>query len=299
MKPNPADNPFQPQASRRNPLLLAVFAFGLGAALAVVLFHLHGSRTENSSGLSTSTQKVLGQLAAPVTIHYYSLLPSDSADETLQAFAGRVAQLLTAMQTASGGKIQLASFNVPAETNSSAASADGIQAFNLDKGDACFFGIAIASGKNKESLARLQPEWEPALESDLARTILRVTATAATAKPAPEIAKPSPEIIASVSRLIPDVSAVSTAQASQIFSAEYLKQCGVVGAEMETEVNAAAQQVVQAQNSGSQADLEAAQKKLAQAQLAQGQKLKSLAAQLQAQLAVFQQMKTAASNGIK
>ena len=224
MKPNPTASPAQPQTSPRHPLLLAVFAFGLGVALAVAWFHHQRAGFESSAGLSASTQKLLGQLETTVNIRYYSLLPAGSADETLQAFAGRVAQLLNAMQAAGGGKIQLSSFEVPAETNATAASADGIQAFNLDKGDACFLGVAIASGQNKESLARLQPEWEPALESDLARAILRVAATAAPAKPAPEIAKPSAETIAAINRLIPDVNAVSIEQAGQIFSAEYLSK---------------------------------------------------------------------------
>jgi hypothetical protein len=299
MNPNPTASPAQPQTSRLHPFLLAILAFGLGMVLAVVWFHHHRSGPENSGGLSTATQKLLGQLETPVNIRYYSLLPTGSADETLQAFAGRVTQLLNAVQAAGGGKIQVASFDVPAETNTTAASADGIQAFNLDKGDACFLGLAIASGQNKESLTRLQPEWEPALESDLVRAILRVTATAAPAKPAAEIAKPSTETIATINRLIPDVSAVTAEQAGQIFSAEYLKQVGEVGAEMEAQVNTAAQLVVQAQASGSTADLEAAQKKLAQAQLAQGKKLSNLATQLQAQLAAFQQMKATAANGIK
>jgi hypothetical protein len=110
---------------------------------------------------------------------------------------------------------------------------------------------------------------------------------------APEIAKPSPEIIASINRLIPDVSVVSVEQAGQIFHAEFVKQCGAVGAELETQVNAAQQQVVQAQNGGSGSDLQAARQHLQQVQLAQGEKLKQLAADLQTQLAVFQQMKAA------
>jgi hypothetical protein len=299
MKPNTASSPGQPQTSRRPPLVLAVVAFALGVALAGVWFHNHRSGSKSAGGLSDATKNLLGQLSAPVTIRYYSLLPAGSADESLQAFAGRVAQLLDAMQSAGGDKIQVSSFDVSAETNITAATADGIQPFNLDKGDACFLGIVVTSGKNTESLARLQPEWEPALESDLARAILRVAGTAAPAKLPPEVAKPSSETIATINRLIPDVSAVSTEQAGQIFSAEYLKRCGEVGAEMEAQVNAAAQQVVQAQNSGSATDLEAAQKKLAQAQLAQGEKLKDLATQLQIQQAVFQQMKAAATNGAK
>jgi hypothetical protein len=298
MKPNTASSPAQPQASRRQPLVLAIWAFVLGIALAGVWFHKHQVVSENG-GLSAPTQNLLGHLQSPVTIRYYSLLPAGSADEPLQAFGGRVAQLLGAVQAAGGDKIQLSSVTEPAETNITAATADGLQPFNLDKSDACFLGIVVTSGKNTESLARLQPEWEPALESDLDRAILRVAGTAAPAKLPPEVAKPSSETIATINRLIPDVSTVSTEQAGQIFSAEYLKQCGEVGAEMEAQVNAAAQQVVAAQNNGSAADLEAAQKKLAQAQLAQGQKLKDLAAQLQIQQAVFQQMKAGATNAAK
>jgi hypothetical protein len=298
MKPNTESSPAQPQASRGRPLTLAIWAFVLGVALAAAWFHKHYAVSENS-GLSGPTKKLLGQLQSPVTIRYYSLLPTGSADAALQAFAGRVAQLLEAVQAAGGDKIQLSSVTEPAETNITAATADGIQPFNLDKGDACFLGMIVTSGKNTESLARLQPEWEPALESDLARAILRVAGTVAPAKLAPEVAKPSSETIATINRLIPDVNAVSTDQASQIFNAEYLKQCGEVGAHMEAQVNAAAQQVVQAQNSGSATDLEAAQKKLAQAQLAQGEKLKDLAVQLQIQQAVFQQMKAGATNAAK
>ena len=298
MKPNIASSPAQPQASRGRPLVLAVCAFVLGIALAAVWFNKHHAVSQNG-GLSAATKNLLAQLQLPVTIRYYSLLPSGSADDSLHAFAGRVAQLLDAVQAAGGDKIQVTTIDVPAETNITAATADGIQPFNLDKGDACFLGIVVTSGKNTESLARLQPEWEPALESDLARAILRVAGTAAPARPAPEVAKPSAETIATINRLIPDVNAVSTEQAGQIFNAEYLKQCGEVGAQMEAQVNAAAQQVVQAQNSGSAADLEAAQKKLAQAQLAQGEKLKDLAVQLQIEQAVFQQMKAAATNAAK
>jgi hypothetical protein len=278
---------------------MGVVAFVLGIALTTAWFHKQHHPASESGTLSDATKNLLGQLHSPVTIRYYSLLPSGSTDVSLQAFAGRVSQLLAAVQAAGGNKIQLSTIDAPAETNITAATTDGIQPFNMDKGDACFLGIVVTSGKNSESLARLQPEWETALESDLDRAILRVAGTAAPVKLAPEVAKPSSETIAAINRLIPDVNAVSTEQAGQIFSAEYLKQCGEVGAEMEAQVNAAAQQVVQAQNSGSASDLEAAQKKLAQAQLAQGQKLKDLAAQLQIQQAVFQQMKAAATNAAK
>src|ERR1035441_3134423 len=279
------------------PLVLAAIFFILGAGLTGAWFHYHES-SRNAGELSEPVRNALEHLAVPVTIRFYSLLPAGSASAEEQAFSGRVEDLLAAMQADSAGKIQVTRLDATAETNVAAAEAEGIQPFNLDKGDACFLGLAIAGGKNRETFARLQPEWEPALEYDLARAIARVAAVAAPAKPAPEIAKPSPEIIASINRLIPDVSVVSVEQAGQIFHAEFVKQCGAVGAELETQVNAAQQQVVQAQNGGSESDLQAARQHLQQVQLAQGEKLKQLAADLQTQLAVFQQMK-AATNSAK
>ncbi|HXI72041.1 MAG TPA: Gldg family protein [Verrucomicrobiae bacterium] len=279
-------------------LALVILVFAAGIALAGIWLHTHPPRSATNP-LSGSTRAVLGQLTTPVTIRYYALLPAGSADETLQSFAGRVAQLLNAMQTASGGKIQLANLDTPAKANANAASADGIQPFNLDKGEACFLGLAIASGNDREAFARLQPEWEPALEFDLARAIQRVAATAAPASPAPEIAKPNPKIIATINRLIPDVTAVSVEQADQIFHAEFLKRCNEVNLEVETLIKPARQKVVEAQTSGSPEDLEAARKNLLAVQLAQAEKVKALNADLQTQLAVFQKMKADATNDAK
>jgi hypothetical protein len=279
-------------------LVLVCVAFMLGIALTGIWFHQHQT-VSKSDGLSASTKKLLDQLPAPVTIHYYALLPAGSADAALQAFAGRVAQLLGALQNASGGKLTLASFDAPAETNSAAASADGLQPFNLDKGDACFLGLVIASGKNTETFTRLSPEWEAALEFDLARAIQRVAVVAAPPKPAPEVAKPSPQIVATINRLIPDAGAVSMQQADDLFHDDYVKRCGEVGAELETQMSAAQQQVVAAQSNGSPADLAAARKNLLSVQLAQAEKLKALAADLSTQLAVFQRMKSGVTNDAK
>jgi hypothetical protein len=298
MKPNPAAGPAQPQTSRRYPLVLAGVAFVAGVALAGVWFHRHASGPE-TGGLPVATRNLLGQLPAPVTIRYYTLLPAGSADETLQAFGGRVAQLLDTVQSAGDGKVQVITIDAPAETNITAATADGIQPFNLDKGDACFLGLTISSGGHKESLARLQPEWEAALPYDIVRAILSVATPAAPAPPAPEVAKPSPEIISSIKRLIPDVNATSVEDADQIFHDDFVSQCSQTGAELEAQINAAAQQVVQAQKSGSESDLQAARQHLHQVQLAQGEKLKQLAADLQTELAVFQQMKAGITNAAK
>ncbi len=155
-------------AGQSRPLLLAVIFFVLGAGLTGFWFHRQQAGAA-AGELATPTRNLLNQLPTRRPSAFTRCCPAGSADASLQAFAGRVADLLNAMQTASGGKLQVAIVDTPADTNANAASAEGIQAFNLDKGEACFLGVAIASGKNQETLARLQPEWEPALQYDLAR----------------------------------------------------------------------------------------------------------------------------------
>jgi len=209
-----------------------------------------------------------------------------------------VDRLLSEFQNANPAKIQVVRNVSAAETGADAATADGIQPFNLEKGEACFLGVTVANGEQKESLARLQPEWESALPSDLARAILRVAAET----PPPVVAKIvplTPAITNEILKLIPDINATTPEDANRIFHQDFLNQCAKAGAEMEAQINAAAQEVVKAQNDGSPADLEAARKKLSQVQIEQTEKLKDVAAHLQWQLDAFQQMKAAATNAAK
>ena len=304
MKKTTLERSMESAQSRPAALLVALLLGGL----AVGLFWWH-YRHENEGGaanslealagggLSENTLAILKNLEVPVTVRFYSVLDQASVPAETLAFADHIQAVLAEYERAAAGKISLARLQNQSDADS--AAADGIQPFNLDKGNACFLGVSLTGGRHSEALARLEPEWASALEADLDRALLRVAGPAAPARLAPEVARPSPETLAAIHRLIPDVNAVSTEQAGQIFSAEYLKQCAVVGAAAEAQVNAAAQQVVQAQNGGSAADLAAAQKQLAQAELAQGQRLKDLAAQLSVEQAVFQQMKAAATNAAK
>jgi hypothetical protein len=88
-------------------------------------------------------------------------------------------------------------------------------------------------------------------------------------------------------------------EADRFFHEDFLKQCARAGAELEAQVNAAQQEVARAQNSGSPAELEAAQKHLAQVQLSRAEKLKEIAAHLQLQVAAFQLLKAAVTNSGK
>jgi len=275
-----------------------VIFFLLGGALVGGWFY-HQKTHAINNGLNEATRSQLSQLAVPVAVHFYSVLPAGSASEELKAFAERVEQLLAAANEASGGKIIVTRLDASADTNATAAAAEGMQAFNLDKGDACFLGLTLTSGANHETMAQLQPEWESALPYDLVRSILRVATPPAPAPVAREVAQPSAEMLNSIKTLIPDVRTVSDDEADQIFHSEFIKECAVAGTEMEARLREAQDQVVEAQGSGSPDALAAAQKNLLQVQVAQGEKLKQVAADLHTRMAVFQKMKAEADNAAK
>ena len=298
MNSSPATTPNAPGSPARTPgrraLIFALCCFLLGVAgFEYGKISLPG---KNRAELSSSILGLLGQLNAPVQIRFYSVLPPGTASQSLQDFSQRVDRLLSEFQNANPAKIQVIR-NVSA-AGADAAVADGLRPFNLEKGEACFLGVTVASGERKESLAQLQPEWESALPSDLARAILRVAAET----PPPVVAKIvplTPAVTNEILRLIPNLNDTSAEDANRIIHQDFLNQCAKAGAEMESQINAAAQEVVKAQNSGSAADLEAARKKLSQVQFDQTEKLKEVAAHLQLQLDAFQQMKAAATNSPK
>jgi hypothetical protein len=300
MKSSSANNPPVVRPSGRRAWILAPVFVLLGVALAGVWFKsgkpvpgffLPG---EGGARLSDSTRDRLRHLDSPVEIRFYAVLPSDSAPEPLQDFSRRVDRLLSEFQSANEGEIRVVRNLSGATTNADAAAADGIRPFNLEKGNACFLGIAVVSGARKESLARLQPEWEPALEFDLARAILQVTTPPATSVVKASVPV-SPEITNEVVRLIPDPKGTSLEEGTRILREAAFDAFTAAGAEMENRLHAAQQQLSDAQNGQSEAEQQAAMKHLQEVQLEQGQKYKAIATRLQAELAVFQQMKAAGS----
>jgi len=281
------------QSGRATPLLLLV-AFLLGAALAGVWFKYGAHRPGPGSELSSQTIELMRHLNSPVEIRFFSVLPSGSAPEALQNFSQRVDHLLAEFQSANEAQIHVTRNLSAAGTNADAAAADGIRAFNLDKGDACFLGLTIASGERKESLAQLDPEWEPALPSDLARAILEVTA-----KPPAPVAKSSPPVLPEttndIRQLIPDIPGTSLEDGLGILRLAAVNKMADAGAEMEKQIQAAQQQLANAQNGRSEAEQQAAMQHLQQAQSDRAAKLKQIADQLQAQISAFEQMKAAAT----
>ena len=240
--------------------------------------------------LSDTTLAVLQKLDSVLEIRFYSVLDSASAPESLVAFASRVDQLLAAYQRAAGDKIKLTRFDSQSNLGPTAVPADGIQAFNLDKGEPCYLGVALVLKGRKETLPRLHPEWEQALEPDLTRAIVRLVDATRPAAAVPSAAA-NTNAVQEVRALIPNVSAVSVEEGTRILREAALKDFTAAAKDMEAQVQDAQQRLVQAQRGGSAADQQAAMKHLQQVQAEQTEKIKQIAARSRAQIDALQQLK--------
>jgi len=277
-------------------LVLLVFLFG--CAITILLLYRGdksgfglgpaGVKSNSTRTLSESTLKVLTRINSPVEIRFYSLLDPTSIPDSLKTFSSRVDQLVTAYEQQTNSNIRVSRRTGASEADPAAASADGIKPFNLDKGDACYLGITVATGGQKESLPRLDPDWEPALESDLTRAIARVIETPTKAATAKVPGKLDPAITDEVRREIPNVETVPLEEGKRILREAALKEFGNAAKEMEVQIKNAQQRVKLAQ---SPAAKETAMKNLHQVQLEQAEKLKDIAAKSEAQIQTLQFLK--------
>ena len=244
--------------------------------------------------LSDTTLAVLQKLDSPIEIRSYSVLDPASVPESAMAFAKRVDQLLSAYQQAAGGKIKLTRFDSRSNLNPGAPPADGIQAFNIDKGEACYLGVALVAKGRKETLPRLSPEWEQALEPDVTRAIIRLVEATRPAAATVASAAADTNAVREVKALIPNLGAVSAEEGTRILREAALKDFTAAATELEAQVKEAQQRLAQAQNGGFDADRRAAMKHLQQVQAEQTEKLKQIAAKSKAQIDALQQLKAAA-----
>jgi hypothetical protein len=290
------------RASAQTILLFAAF-FLLGIAVSAFWFYNLSKGGGSGVNANTSitpairlcdnTRAVLSRLQSPLEIRFHASLDPATVPESLIAFAGRVDQLLTAYQQEGGTKIKLMKFNSPANADADAAFTDGVPPFNLDKGNPCWLGIALVLDSRKESLSRLAPEWEPALEADLTRAIARLLDTPGSVPVPVAVSQINTTAMQEVKALIPDLGAVSVQDATQILRETALKDLAAAAKEMETQVKEAEQRLTQAQKGGSEDDQQAAKKHLLQVQAEQTEKLKQIAVRSRAQIETLQQLKAA------
>jgi hypothetical protein len=275
-------------------ILLALVFFLAGAALSAVWFSRgwHHSDAETPAAvLSDATRAVLQHLDSPVEIRFYSMLDPSSVPESVQAFAGRVDQLLARYEQAAGGRVRVVRCKSFSNSSANAAEGDGIKAFNNDKGDACFLGIAVVCGGQKESLPRLEPEWEQALEPDVTRAIARAVEARPEAQP---VARADTTTLDAVRKAIPNLDAVSLEEGTKILRDALMVQFQQAAKEMEVRVKDAEQRFIEAQGSQSEAAQQAAAEELRKIQAEGREKLQQIAQDSHAQIAALQQLKKTA-----
>jgi len=271
--------------------------FAAGAALSAWWFlqaPSPGKAARDHAGppaLSAATKAVLRHLGSPVEIRFYSLLDPASVGDSGREFSGRVEQLLCQYEQEAGGKISIARVNSFSASTANAAAADGIKPFNMDKGDTCYLGLVVVCNGHKASLASLAPEWEQALEPDLSRAIAGVDLSVPRPPPA---AKADMAALAAVQQAIPNLDSVSVEDGSRQLRAASMAEFKKTAQEMQAKVQQAEDRFLQAQNSQSEEDRQAALTDLQQVKKQQTEKLKEIALESKAQVEALQQIKGAA-----
>ncbi len=280
--------------------MLVLSAFILGAAVAGYWLHQRTTPAHlpelnaGSSSLSDTTRRVLVQLRAPIELRYYSLLDPATVSDPAKAMAQRVDRLISEYERVAEGKIKLTRYDSYSYTNANAAVRDGLKPFNVDKGEPCFLGIALVLNDHRESLAQLNPEWEPAVESDITRAIARLLEENRPAPASPAVMQLETNALQEVKALIPDPNAVTLQEGTRLLRESALKEFQTVVKEGEARIKVAQQKLADAQASGSRSDQDAARKELLQVQAQQMEKLKDLAAKSQAQVDAFERLRSAA-----
>ncbi len=282
-------------------LVMACFLAGLGVgvfwyadnAKRKALLDQEAAK-EQAARLSPATLAVLNRLEGPLEIRFYALLDPVSVPASIRDFAARAGDLVARYGQAAEGKVTVARLDSLSDENSRAASADGIAAFNRDKGSACFLGVAVTLKGRRESLAHLSPDWEPALESDLTRAIARLVDASQASQSMPVAATVDAAAAETVKKLVPDYASVPQAEGERIIRLAALEEFQAAAKDFEAQIKQAQQDLTQAQDGGNEAQQQAAVRRLQQLQTDQTEKLKAIAARSQAQVQALQQLKKAA-----
>jgi hypothetical protein len=288
---NNPKTPGKPQSGQVRIIVPAIAFFLAGVIITAAWFHRGAAgptvAVSPDTELSQTTRTVLAHLNSPVEIRFYSVLDPASVPSSVQDFSSRVDQLLDKYKSAAGDHLKLVRCTVSSTTASTAALADGISAFNNDKGDACFLGIAVVCGPQKESLPRLVPDWEQALEADLTRAIAQAATPPVTAQ---AVAHTDRSTFDAVRRALPNIDTVSVEEGSAILHDNASAQIQQAAEDLRTAMDKAEQQFVNAQSPAAQ---QAARDQLRKVQAIGKARLEQIALDAHAQIVALQQIKNA------
>jgi hypothetical protein len=279
--------------------LLVLLAFALGLGGGAFLFYGRSSKTitaalpGNGSGeLSPATLSILSGLKGQVDVHYYAILDPNSTSETEKDFASRIDQLLAQYQAAADGKLKITRYDSSSDMGPQSAAKDGIAPFNLNKGDACYLGIAVLASDQKETFARLSPDWESALESDLSRAIAQVSnPKATTAANASAATGPSQVVINEVKAALPDLASTSAEQGAQVLREAAMKAVQTSIQDMSTQLQDAQKRLADSRVNGSAAEQQEALKEFQRLQSEQAKRIQDITGHLQVQLEALNKLK--------
>ena len=155
----------------------AVLVLLLGANFIVSKLKWRADLTEERAfTLSEGTRKVLAGLKSPVQVRFYCTQSDEAMPMGLKNYAQAVEDLLDAMRTASGGKLQVQKLDpTPDSDAEDSARLDGIEPQVFPNGDRIYFGLGFSQLDRKSALPFLSPDRERLLEYDSVRAINAVT----------------------------------------------------------------------------------------------------------------------------
>lgn len=255
------------------------------------------AQTETAVSLADGTRGALQRMESPVEVRFYSLLTDEPSVESHRRLAGRVDQLLAAIESASGGKVRLVRHLVAGEAGRRAAAADGLTPLDVEAGSVCYQGIVVAQGNHRETLPQLAPEWAPAVEADVMRAALRVAAAAHRTTRHAQTSEADLAADHEVRNALPDLANLSAEEAERRLRETAMRELKAVATEMEAQTQAARQQLERAQQTGSEVERQAAARKLQQIQAEQTARLQTVATRLRDQIVAVERLKAASSSG--
>jgi len=294
------------RASSRTAILIAA-SFILGIAFSSA-WYLRCSKNKEavvvyesvaSVALSDSTRSILQHLASPLEIRFFSPTKPMILPEKLRGFVSRIELLLTECERVADGKIHMIHSDPQTDSGAKSIAGDlGVLPSSGTDGEIYYLGLAVLYGKRTEVISQLSPEWEAALESDLSRAILRVSASAvspalsvsrAMASPTPI----DPEVSEELLKMFPDLESRPFNDAAKTLREVALEELKSATIEMQTKVEASQTALAVAREQKNESEQQAALKRFQGVQHEQAKKIKQITARLQERITVLQRLKNA------
>lgn len=279
-------------------ILLALVSLALGFGVAtfwqsqrVPEAKVPSMDVERPVELSKATLGILKRMEVPVELELFSQISPSDAPAGAPALAKSVGRYLTAIESAAAGKVKVRREDAFSAAGTRAAQAAGLEPLDTDRSEHSYLGLAAMASGRKEVLTRILPEWEQAIEADLARLLER-------AGKAPFVQRPPADLAVeraaaeSVKTAIVDPEKISLEDGLKILREAAQKRFEVAVKAMQADLAAAQQKVLEAERSQSEAARAAAVEQLKQVQATHGEALEALTHEAQAQIEAWTKAKS-------